>query len=201
MTVRSVIDVRALTPHASRTDAPLWWGMLTAIVIEAVVFSVLVAAYFYLRMQSDPWPPEETARPRLLLPALSMMVLAAGGLAMHSASRGIQVGDQARLRRGLLHTMALAALFLALKYVEYSELPLRWDSNAYGSILWILVGLQSAHVLVLLALTIVVSLLASRGFFSPQRRLGVIINTMYWYSAAAISVVLYVVLQLSPRLA
>ena len=94
----------------------------------------------------------------------------------------------------------MAALFLALKYVEYAEVPFRWDANAYASILWILVGLQSAHVLVLLGLTIVLSVLASRGFFSPQRRLGVIINTMCWYSAAAISFVLYLVLQLSPRL-
>ena len=200
MTVRSVIDVRALTAHASRTDAPLWWGMLAAMVIEVAVFSVLIAAYFALRVPRDPWLSQETAPSRLVLPALSMMVLGAGGLAMHSASLGIQMGDQSRLRRGLLHTIALAALFLALKYVEYAEVPFRWDANAYASILWILVGLQSAHVLVLLGLTIVLSVLASRGFFSPQRRLGVIINTMCWYSAAAISFVLYLVLQLSPRL-
>jgi cytochrome c oxidase subunit III len=199
MNVRSVLDVRTLSPYSYRTDGTLWWGMMGMIAIETSVFAMLMASYFYLKTQNAEWPLGGFDAPKLLLPSVNTAILVASSLVMHWADKGVEKDDQRRLRVGMLVAGALAALFLVLKYVEYSDVPYRWDSNAYGSIVWTIIGFHSAHVMVLLAKTIVVGTLAIRGFFDSHRRMGVIINGMYWHFVVAVWIPLYVMLYWSPR--
>jgi heme/copper-type cytochrome/quinol oxidase subunit 3 len=197
--VRPVLDVRTLSPYSYRTDGALWWGMMGMIVIETAVFAMLVASYFYLKSQHTHWPLGGFDPPKLLLPTINTGVLIASSIVMHWADAGVEQDDQRRLRVGMIVAALLAGLFLVLKYVEYSAVPYRWDSNAYGSMVWTIIGFHSAHVMVLLAKTIVVATLAMRGFFDSRRRMGVIINGMYWHFVVAVWIPLYVVLYWSPR--
>ncbi len=199
MRFRPVIDVRGLRPYAHSTDGLLWWGMIGMIVVETAVFSILIAAYFYLKTQSPAWPQGGFAPPSLLLPTVNTIILVFSSVVMHWADTGIEKNDQRRLRTGLIVAALLALLFLVLKVVEYADVPYRWDTNAYGSIVWTIVGFHSAHVIILLLKTIVVTALALRGYFDPERRLGVIINGMYWHFVVAVWLPLYVVLYWTPR--
>lgn len=36
---------------------------------------------------------------------------------------------------------------LAVRAFEFAQLNVRWDANAYGSILWVMLGLHTAHLL------------------------------------------------------
>ena len=50
--------------------APLWWGMVGLITVEAVLFGSLIVSYFYLRFYAPEWPIGGIAKPSLLLPSI-----------------------------------------------------------------------------------------------------------------------------------
>lgn len=199
MNVRPILDVRTLSPYSYRTDGTLWWGMMGMIAIEAAVFAMLGASYLYLKTQNTDWPLGGYDVPKLLLPSINTGILVGSSFVMHWADKGAELNDQRRLRVGMVVAALLATLFLVLKYVEYSDVPYSWDSNAYGSIVWMIIGFHSAHVIVLLMKTVVVTTMAMRGYFDPHRRMGVIINGIYWHFVVAVWVPLYVLLYWSPR--
>ena len=67
-------------PHAGRlalaagdvsNKAPLWWGQLLLAFIEASMFFILLAMYFYIRLSYDMWPPPGVQLPRVGLVRLS----------------------------------------------------------------------------------------------------------------------------------
>lgn len=199
MRYRPVIDARKFSPYATSTEGPLWWGMLAMIAIETAVVVALIVSYFFLKTHNDAWPLGGYDVPKLLLPTINTFVLIASSLVMHWADVGAKMDDQRRLRVGMVVATTLGALFLTLKVVEYSQVPYKWDSNAYGSIVWLIIGFHSAHVLILLMKASIVTTMAFRGFFTPRRRLGVVINGLYWHFVVIIWLPLYFVLYWTPR--
>ncbi len=195
----AVIDISHFSPYQYGRQAPLWWGMVGILTIEATVFATLIASYFYLGLGPPTWPPPGVKQPELLLPTLGTAILLASGLTMHWADRSIDRGEPRRLPRYLIASMVLAAAFLTLKVIEYAQVPYRWDSHAYGSIVWTIIGLHGTHVTLLLGKTVVVTILAWRGYFTARRRLGVTINGLYWHFVVVIWLPLYAVLYWSPR--
>ncbi len=196
---RAVLDVATLPIYVTGTRAPLWWGMLLLVTIETTVFATFATTYFYLRFLAADWPLGEATPPDLLLPSINTAVLVASGLIMHWGDRGMRSGDVRRLKIGLGAAIALGVLFLVLKVVEYSDVSYRWDTNAYGSIVWTIVIFHSAHVASVLLKGSVVLLLAFRGHFTQQRHLGVQINGMYWYFVCGIWIPMYIILYWVPR--
>lgn len=94
----------------------------------------------------------------------------------------------------------LAGVFLVLKVVEYSQVSYSWDDHAYGSVVWLVIGFHSTHVITLVLKTIVMLVLEWRGYFNEKRTLGVQVNGLYWHFVVAVWLPLYVVLYWSPRL-
>lgn len=200
MRQRVVADVSGLSRYTHAADGTAFWGMLGLVAIEAMVFGSLVSSYLYLRAQSGEWPPGGTEEPDLLLPIIGTVVLLASSFVLHWADTGIKKDDRRRLAIGLIASALLGATFLALKIYEYSHVEFRWDSHAYGSIVWTIIGFHGTHVLALLLKTIVVAVLAVRGYFTHERRLGVTINGVYWHFVVAVWIPLFAVLYLVPRI-
>jgi cytochrome c oxidase subunit III len=200
MRERIAIDVSDLSVYGESHDDPLYWGFLGILAIETTVFACLVASYFYLRFVAGSWPPGGHEPPDLLLPTVNTFVLLASSVAVWWADRGIEKGDSRRLAIGLAIGIVLAAVFLVLKVVEYSDAPYRWDSHAYGSIVWTIVGFHSAHVATLVMKTTVVDVLAWRGYFNERRRLGAKVNGIYWHFVVLVWIPLYLTLYIAPRL-
>ena len=63
----AVIDVRHLPNLVSGSRAPVWWGIVLLLTIEATVFGTIIASYYYLRMGEPQWPPAGVPDPELLL--------------------------------------------------------------------------------------------------------------------------------------
>lgn len=194
------VDVSHLSPYNFGDQAPLWWGFWGIILIESTVFASLISSYYYLGLSYPELPPAGVKKPELLLPTISAVILFASSYPMYLADKGIQRGDKKALRINLLISIALAVVFLILKYVEYSSVEYRWDSHAYGSVVWAIVAFHSTHVLSLVLKTIFVSYLAWRGYFNRERRLGVTVNGIYWHFVVIVWLPLYLVLYWSPRL-
>jgi heme/copper-type cytochrome/quinol oxidase subunit 3 len=195
----AVIDVSRLPNLVSGSRAPVWWGIVMLLAIESAVFGTLIASYFYLRIGEPQWPPPGVDPPKLLLPTINTFILLASSVPMYLADTGVTRGRLTRLRWGLAGALVLAITFLALKVVEYSDVPYAWDDHAYGSIVWLVIGFHSAHVISLVLKTIVMLILAWRGYFNEKRTLGVQVNGLYWHFVVAVWVPLYVVLYWSPR--
>jgi cytochrome c oxidase subunit III len=87
-----------------------------------------------------------------------------------------------------------------LKYIEYSGLDYNWATNAYGSIVWTITGFHSAHVLALVLKTIVVAVLAFKGYFNEERHAAVDANGLYWHFVVIVWVPLFFTLYIAPRI-
>lgn len=195
----AAIDVRPLPNLVSGSRAPVWWGIVMLLTIESTVFGTLIASYFYLRIGEPQWPPPGVDEPKLLLPSINTVVLLASSIPMYIADRAVTRGRLRQLRWGLAIAVVLAIVFLVLKAVEYSGVPYAWYDHAYGSIVWLIIGFHSAHVISLVLKTIVMLALALRGYFNEKRTLGVQVNGLYWHFVVAVWVPLYLVLYWAPR--
>jgi cytochrome c oxidase subunit III len=195
----ATIDVRHLPNLVSGSRGTLWWSMVLLLVIESTVFGTLIAGYFYLRMGHLEWPPGGIEPPDLLLPTLNTVLLVASSLPMYLGDSAIREGNTRRLITGLSVAGVMGAVFLVLKVIEYSKVEYLWDDHAYGSIIWLIIGFHSAHVGSVVLKTVVVVVLAVRGYFNAERHLGVQINGLYWHFVVAVWVPLYFVIYWAPR--
>lgn len=194
------LEARDLPTYSFKSDAPLFWGMLGLIAVEATVFASLIVSYFYLQF-NQPWPPAGSKLPDLMLPTISTLLLLASTIPVHWADKSMAEGNQRALRIGLTISTVLALVFLALKAIEYSDVEFRWDTHSYGSIVWAIVIFHSTHVTAVVLKTIVMLVLAwGGGYFSSTHRIGVTVNGLYWYFVAAVWLPLYFVLYWAPRL-
>lgn len=194
------LDLSALDESPPDHRATLWWGITGLVVVETVVFATFVTAYFYLRVHHVEWPPAGTDPPKLTIPIINLFVLLASSIPMHLADKGVTKDNQKMLRWGLVGSILLGASFMALKIVEYSEVPYRWDSHAYASAVWVITGFHSTHVVALLLKTIVIATMAFRGRFHSGDRLPITVNGVYWHFVVAVWLPLFFVLYISPRL-
>ena len=177
--------------------SPLWWGMVGLITIEAVLFTSLIVSYFYLRFYAPEWPLGGISKPDLLLPSIGAVLLFVSSAPMAWADASIKKGNVRNLMIGLALSFTLGVIFLVLKFIEYSGHDYNWATNAYGSIVWTIVGFHSAHVIAVLLKVAVVFAAAAAGYFSSERNLGVRINGLYWHFVVAVWVPLFFTLYLS----
>lgn len=199
MSVPALLDLRELPVAPLGKKNPLWWGMIGLITIEATVFASLIASYFYLLLGHTEWPPGGLEPPDLLVPTINSVVLLASSLPMRYADRGIGRNDQRALKVGLLLCLILSLIFLGLKAYEFSHKEYQWDSHAYGSIVWTLLGFHTLHVVALTLKTLVVGVLAIKGFFHAEERIAVQVNGIYWHFVVAVWIPIYIVIYWVPR--
>lgn len=190
-------DAARLPLNLNDRRAPLRWGMLGLITIEAVLFGSLIVSYFYLRFYAPDWPMGDISRPSLLLPSIGAVILLISSGPMYWADASIKRGNVRNLMIGLALSFVLGVGFLTLKFAEYSGYDYNWATNAYGSITWTIVGFHSAHVITVLLKVAVVFTAAARGYFSEERNLGVRINGLYWHFVVVVWVPLFFTLYLS----
>ena len=200
MNTYAAVEVSHLSPYTKGHDSPLWWGILGLVVIECMVVACLITSYFYLRMLDPDWPPPGVDTSRLLLPTINLALLLLSSWCMYKAGVEIDHGRQRGLNIYVGIALALAASVLVLRFIEYRHVGFRWDEHAYGSIVWLMIGLHFAHVLSAIAGTGIMWIWALRGYFTPERQLGVVADTLYWQFVVFIWVPQYLVIHWVPRI-
>jgi heme/copper-type cytochrome/quinol oxidase subunit 3 len=68
-----------------------------------------------------------------------------------------------------------------LRALEFTTLNVRWDTNAYGSAVWMLLGLHTFHVLTDFWDSVVLATLMMKDEFEGKRYVDVAEGGMYWY--------------------
>ena len=128
--------------------------------IESTMFAIVIATYFYLRQNFHQWPPPlaQLTGPLNPLPDLSygtintvLLLLSCAPMIWTDLSarrdnvRGAQTG---------LVICLICGLAIGLRSFEFAAVHFRWDSNAYGSIVWFALGLHLLHLITLTCETI-----------------------------------------------
>jgi len=200
MSSRRTLDVSHLPTMAFGHRDPLWWGVMGMIAIETTVFVLMFATYFYLRGNHHQWPPSGSAPIVQELATVNMGLLLASCLPMHWTNKSALKRKLRGMRWGLVITSLAGLLFLAIRILEMQRVGFRWDSHAYGSIFFTIVGMHTVHALASTLENIVIAALLFIGPVEEKHLVDVRANGMYWYFVVASWVPFYVLLFLAPNL-
>lgn len=199
MSTSHLIRKEELPELLTGAKAPIWWAMVVLVTIETTVFATLISSYFYLRFTTPEWPPVGIPEPDLFLPIVNTVVLFASSVAVYIGSSGIKKGKIKRLKWGVGIGILLEIVFFAIKIVLSLQTPYGWTDHAYGSIFFTISRLHTLHVLAAILMASVAWVLAMRGYFTEERRLGIQAINIYWQFVAVIWIPVFVVLFLVPR--
>jgi cytochrome c oxidase subunit III len=193
------IDVSGLPTTAEGSRAPLWWGLIGMIVIESTLFAMLVVTYFYLRGGASVWPPPDV-RGNYPLRIAELAVLLASAVPMIAVELAVKRRSLAGMRLWLTIATALGLVFVALRFYSFHAMTYRWNSHAYGSIVWTILGLHATHGLAASVENVVFLALLFRGPIEEKHLLDLRLNALYWYFVVLSWVGLFGVIFLDPGL-
>jgi cytochrome c oxidase subunit III len=194
------IDVSRLTRVAFDSRSVFWWGILGFLGIETTMLAICLVSYYYFRGIEVHWPPPPIAPPSLDAATVTLILLMLSVGAMRWTEKAARRFDLRRALAGHVVCDLFGIAFLASRWVELTRLNVRWDSNAYGSIVWVIIGLHTSHLLAEVVETIYFTFFLARhprpNYFTDATD-----NALYWYFIVAIWVPCYATLYLVPRLA
>jgi cytochrome c oxidase subunit 3 len=200
MKQRVVLDVTDLTGHGMGTASPSWWGTLAFMLIEGTGFALAIIIYLYLMSLASKWPIEAPA-PDLLPGTLMTALLVASVVPNMLLARWAKRQDMIKVRIGLIIMAVLGVVPVVIRAFEFPAMHISWDQNAYGSIVWLMLGLHTTHLITDLVETIVLlCLMFSRHGDNPRRYGDVGDNAMYWNFVVATWIPVYLCLYWIPRL-
>ena len=180
MKAKVVADVSSLPNHGMGSASLTWWGTLAFILIEGTGFALAVATYLYLLSVAPVWPLRAQP-PDLIAGSLITVVLLASVLPNIFLSLWAERRNLRLVRLGLLLMSVLGGVPLVIRVFEFAALNVQCDTNAYGSVVWLLLGLHTSHLITDLADTLVLTALMFTRHADNKRRYGdVQDNAMYW---------------------
>lgn len=199
MSADRAIDVRHLPNYAFGHRNLMWWGTVLIMAIEGSVFVLAFVTYFYLRGRVPEWPPNVYA-PGLFWGTVNTVILLASGVPNHLTKRAAEREDLGGTRLWLGVSLVFGAAFTLVRAFEFGSLNVRWDANAYGSIVWTLLGLHTFHVVtdVLDSIVLFVMLLVEEP--SGTRFSDTSDNALYWWFVVLSWLPFYGVIYLGPWL-
>ncbi|MFC4278031.1 cytochrome c oxidase subunit 3 [Achromobacter aloeverae] len=192
------LDVRTLPSFGFGHRSIIWWATIGLMLIESTVFALAVLTYFYLRGLAAQWPTSAEP-PDLTWGTVNTLVLLASLWPAHLAKAAAERCDRRAAARWMDACMAFTLAFLAIRWLEFMHLNISWSSNAYGSILWFLLGLHTTHLVTDAIDSAVLTVLLHTGPFEGRRHVDVSENAVYWYFVVASWIPIYAVIYLAPR--
>jgi heme/copper-type cytochrome/quinol oxidase subunit 3 len=200
MSAARTVDVGGLPPGAFGSRSLMWWGTMGIVIIEGTVFALAVAAYFYYRTRYPAWPPHGIAPPDLFWGTVNTVVLLASILPNEFAKHAGEKIDLRGVRLWMVVCLLLGVVFNAVRVYEFRHLNVWWDHDAYGSIVWILLGLHTTHIVTDFLDTAVLAVLMFVGPIEEKRFIDVEENAVYWNFVVLAWLPIYGVIYWAPRL-
>lgn len=194
------LDVSTLPEYGFGHRSLLWWGTAAMMIIEGMVFAMVIMSYVYLKGRSPHWPPSGPS-PDVFWGTLNTLVLLVSALPNQLTKKAAERFDLGRVRLWLAVCLAFALAFNVIRFIEFQHLNVRWDSNAYGSVVWVLVGFHTVHVLTDFLDSIVLAAVIFFGPVDEHRFVDVSENALYWYFVVLTWLPIYAVVYFGSRVA
>lgn len=169
-------------------------GIWTFLATEVLLFGGLFTAYILFRLKYPAMFHEDHLYLDRILGMANTVVLITSSLTVALAIASIRKGKQGLLKLFLSLTILLAGVFLAIKYLEWSEKfahGLHPGTDIFFSLYFVMTGLHGLHVLGGMLVLGAVLLLASRGRFSESYHTPVEISGLYWHFVDLIWIYLF----------
>jgi heme/copper-type cytochrome/quinol oxidase subunit 3 len=193
------IDVAGLAPSAFGSRSLMWWGTAGIMVIEGTAFAIAIGAYFFLQTHSQGWPPGGIPPPMLRWGTINTLVLLASLVPNQLAKHAAERVDLGSVRLWLVVSLIFAVAFNIVRVFEFSQLNVLWNENAYGSIVWFVLGLHTTHIVTDFLDSSVLAVLMFTGPVEEKRFVDVSENCVYWYFVVLTWLPIYGVIYWAPR--
>jgi cytochrome c oxidase subunit 3 len=193
------LDVSELPTFGFGHRSILWWATMCMIAVEATVFALSITSYVYLKGRVPHWPPGVDV-PALRWGTLNVAILLVSAVPNQLAKKAAEHFDLPRVRLWMMVCMVFALAFNIVRFLEFGALNVRWDTNAYGSITWTLLGFHTVHVLTDFLDSAVLTAVVFCGPMDEHRFVDVSENAMYWYFVVASWLPIYALIYLAPRI-
>jgi cytochrome c oxidase subunit 3 len=200
MSAPRTLDVGTLPPGAFGSRSLMWWGTLGIVLIEGTVFALAIAAYFFYRTRYPSWPPGDVAPPDLLWGTVNTLILLVSIAPNEFAKHAAEKIDLRGVRVWMVVCLLFGAAFNAVRVYEFRHLNVFWDHDAYGSIVWMLLGLHTTHIITDFLDTAVLTVLMFVGPIEEKRFVDVEENAVYWNFVVLAWLPIYGVIYWAPRL-
>ena len=194
-------DVSGLPTCKFGPSSLTWWGIIGYMVIEGAAFALAFAAYFFLMGHEQGWPPEGRLAPDVLAGTLFTILILLSEWPNTMIKKAAHAGDVPAIRRLMPVMVAVGAVLLIIRGFEFNSLNCRWTDNAYGSIVWALLLLHTAHILTDWLDTVVLwALVRTPLAYEPRRQVDVDENSLYWRYVWLLWIPIYLMIYWVPRL-
>jgi cytochrome c oxidase subunit 3 len=166
-----------------------WLGNVFYMLIEGMMFALVIASYFYLRTRSVTWPPGDHIPPSMGFGLANVAVFLISIVPARWIQLQAPTGDRAKIRLGLLILFLSGIVAMVLRYFEFTALHCRWTDNAYASVIWVLLGMHTGHLITEWIETAGLLAISFTTKMSGSRLPDAATNSDYWYFVVATGVV------------
>jgi cytochrome c oxidase subunit 3 len=198
--LKSVMDLRELPDVVFGPRDIMWWGTLSFVLIEGFTLVLCAAVYVYLQQNFSTWPPEHTPRPSLGAPTLQVVLMLVSIPVVLWAAKAAHRFDLDKVRIGLVAATLFNTAFVGIRMVELLvSLNVKWDTNAYASAQWLILG---AHATLLFVELVEVGGMALIFWLAPveEKHFSDVADMVfYWLFMVIAWFPLYVLCFLAPR--
>ena len=194
------IDVSGLPTFAFGSRSPLWWGTVCIMIVEGSMFLFGLISYFYLQGNQYEWPPGANPLPGMTFATINTAILLLSLYPNHLVKKAATKLELEKVQKLLLVMSGAAIVFLVIRAFEFAQLGIRWNDNAYGSILWVMLGLHTVHLLTDAFDTMVMTAMMYRHPVEGRRFVDVSENAEYWYFVIVMWLPIYFAVYLYPRM-
>ncbi|MBP0582568.1 cytochrome c oxidase subunit 3 [Labrys sp. LIt4] len=200
MKQRPASDVSALPTFGHGSRSTTWWGTLGFMALEGTGFALAAGTYLYLALTWPEWPLGAAA-PNHWPGTIVTMLLIVSMVPNHVLNGHAKQCAIVPVRIGLVVMSLLGIAPLVVRWFEFPALNIYWDTNAYGSMLWVLLGLHTTHLITDVGDTIVLTVLMFTRHGHSGRRFGDVgDNVFYWDFVVLTWIPIYLLIYWLPRL-
>lgn len=194
----NALDVANLPTYGFSHRSLMWWGTAGMIAIEGSAFAFMIVIYFYLRSLSDTWPAGGSP-PGLLWGSLNLLLILASAIPNMITDKAAINHDLREVRTGLVVLSVFGMLLLLVRALEFTTLNVQGDESAYGSCVWMLLGLHTFNLITDVADSVVLTTLMFKGKPEGKRFVDVAENSGYWNFVVISWIPIYAVIYWGPR--
>jgi cytochrome c oxidase subunit 3 len=177
--------------EASKTRNPMYAGIIAFFFSESFLFSALFFAYYYMKFNSQVWPPQGVNIDLTLAIPLTVILLTSS-LVVWAAGKSLERGNILGLILLLSVTALLGAGFMGITVFEWLNSGFTPASHAYGSIFFTLTGFHFMHVFGGTLLLTILMVRSMRGHYSSKSMTGIKIGSYYWHFVDIIWILVFI---------
>lgn len=184
--------------HTFQVREGLMLGFIIFLITEVLLFASFFWAFFHSSLNPSvelvSWPPlGVNAISCWSLPLLNSLLLLSAGFIITWAHHAFIQGHKTSTLIGMIFSILLIFIFIAIQYVEYSFAEFSISDSVFGSVFFVLTGLHGLHVLAAIFLLTISAIRVYTDQLTSEHCLGLDISILYFHFTDIVWLGLYLI--------